>query len=146
MLPARKQLLHSMPRFFENEWDTLFDWSNRNFSKDQTTLPSVNIKEDEDSFTLEMAAPGMKKDDFQIELDNDQLTIKSERQAEEEEKEERYTRKEFSYESFQRTFNLNNQVINQSEIKAEYTDGVLRLTLPKREEAKKQPSRLIEIS
>ena len=106
----------------------------------------MNIRETEDSYFLEMAAPGMKKEDFTIELDNDQLTIRSEMKEEAEENNKKYTRKEFSYESFQRIFNLNKQVVNQAEIKAEYTDGILTLTLPKREEAKEQPSRLIEIS
>ena len=146
MLPVRKRFVNRMPEFFDNEWETLFDWSNKNFSSNKSTMPSVNIKETDDNFVLEMAAPGMKKEHFVIELDKDQLTIKSEQNAENEESNEKYTRKEFSYESFQRTFNLNNQVINQSDIQAEYTDGVLRLTLAKREEAKQQPARLIEVS
>ena len=146
MLPIRKQVVNRMPRFFDSEWETLFDWTDKNFSGSNSTLPAVNIRETEDSYFLEMAAPGMKKEDFTIELDNDQLTIRSEMKEEAEENNKKYTRKEFSYESFQRIFNLNKQVVNQAEIKAEYTDGILTLTLPKREEAKEQPSRLIEIS
>ena len=146
MLPIRKQVVNRMPSFFDSEWETLFDWTDKNFSGSNSTLPAVNIRETEDSYFLEMAAPGMKKEDFTIELDNDQLTIKSEMKEEAEENNKKYTRKEFSYESFQRIFNLNKQVVNQAEIKAEYTDGILTLTLPKREEAKEQPSRLIEIS
>lgn len=146
MLPIRKQVVNRMPSFFDSEWETLFDWTDKNFSGSNSTLPAVNIRETEDSYFLEMAAPGMKKEDFTIELDNDQLTIRSEMKEEAEENNKKYTRKEFSYESFQRIFNLNKQVVNQAEIKAEYTDGILTLTLPKREEAKEQPSRLIEIS
>jgi HSP20 family protein len=96
---------------------------------------------------VEMAAPGMKKDDFQIELDNNVLTIRSESKNEKEEKDgEIYTRREFSYRSFQRSFNLNNEVVDNTKIKATYQDGLLHLVLPKKEEAKPKPARTIKIS
>jgi HSP20 family protein len=94
-----------------------------------------------------MAAPGMRKDDFQIEVVNNVLTIKSEVKSESEQKEEDiYTRKEFSYQSFQRSFNLNNSVVDDAKIKATYKDGILSVTLPKKEEAKPKPPRAIKIS
>src|SRR4026208_1007731 len=79
----------------------------------ENTIPAVNIKETGDSFLVEMAAPGMEKKDFKIELDGNALTISSEKQNESEEKEgENYNRKEFSYQSFYRTFNLPKEVVN----------------------------------
>jgi len=94
-----------------------------------------------------MAAPGMKKSDFQIELNNNVLTIRSEVQRDEEEKTANgFLRREFSYQSFQRSFNLNNKVVDDAKIKATYQDGILRLNLPKKEEAKEKPARLIKIS
>jgi HSP20 family protein len=125
----------------------LFDWTNSNFSPTNTTLPAVNIKETEDHFTVEVAAPGMKKEDFSIELDNNLLTISSEKTDEREQKDgERYTKREFSYQSFQRSFTLPQNMVMEEKIEAKYKDGVLHLTIPKKEEAKKKPRRNIKIS
>jgi HSP20 family protein len=121
---------------------TVTNWKN--------STPAVNIKETEDGFNLELAAPGLEKEDFKLELDNDVLTISAEKKVENEttegndEKAEKYTRREFSYQSFQRTFTLP-ETIDVSKINASYQNGVLMVTLPKKEEAKPQPSRLIEI-
>ena len=129
-------------RFFDND---LFDWSNKNFSLTNTTLPSVNILEDDNSYEVEMAAPSLNKDDFKIELNNDVLTISSEKQTENETKEgQRYTRKEFSYQSFSRSFTLPDSVDNDK-IKAKYENGVLKVTIPKREDAKPRPVKQIAI-
>lgn len=129
----------------------LFDWLDaagigRNTS--QTTLPSVNILESGSDFKVEMAVPGMKKEDFKVELDNNTLSIQAEISTEHEgdnEDSARYARKEFSYQSFRRTFYLPNTVENEK-IEATYQDGVLRLIIPKREEAKKKPVKTIQIS
>jgi HSP20 family protein len=145
MLPVKSSLLPGFSRFFDDDWNTLFDWSNSNFSGTQTTLPSVNIRENENSFVVEMAAPGMKKEDFQVELKNNVLSIKSEVQNQTTEN-KGYTRREFSYQSFQRSFNLNNKVVDDAKITARYENGILMLTLPKKEEAKEKPARLIKIS
>lgn len=114
----------------------------------ESTLPSINVKESNDDYLLEVAAPGMKKDDFKIELNDDVLTISSEKQQTNEEKdsEGNYTRREFSYQSFTRSFTLPSQKIMGDNIQAKYTDGILYITIPKREEAKKKPSRVIDIS
>jgi HSP20 family protein len=129
-------------RFFEND---VFDWSNRNFSDTNTTLPSVNIKEDKDGFEVEVAAPGFEKGDFSIELDNDVLTISSEKKLENETKEgQRFSRREFSYQSFRRSFTLPNTVENDK-IAAKYENGVLKISIPKKEEAKPRPARQIAI-
>lgn len=109
--------------------------------------PAVNVKENDDKFIVEVAAPGMKKEDFEIELNNNLLSISSEVKEENktEDKEEKYTRREFRYASFKRSFTLPESIDN-SKIAADYKDGVLKIELPKREEAKVQPKRLIEIS
>lgn len=147
MLPVKNSLLPTVSRFFDEDWNSLFDWTHRNFSSFQSTLPQVNIKETDENYIVEVAAPGMKKEDFQIELHNNVLTIKSEVKKESEDNtENQYTRREFSYQSFQRSFNLNNRVVDDSKINATYQDGILSLTLAKKEEAKAKPARLIEIS
>ena len=99
-------------------------------------IPAVNIKEENDKFVLEMAAPGMKKDDFQINLDNYQLTISSEKSEKNEEKKDNYTRREFMYSTFSRSFTLP-KTIDVDKIKADYKNGILTLTLPKKEEEAK---------
>jgi len=109
-----------------------------------SNVPSVNIKENEKDFELELAVPGRKKDDFNIEIDNDVLTISSELKHEDEVKSENYTRREFGYTSFKRAFTLP-ETINADNIKANYEDGILKFTLPKKEEALPKPKRLIEL-
>ena len=129
-------------------WNKLFDdeFFNMNFSPSGTTLPSVNIRETKDNLMVEVAAPGMRKEDFKIELDNNIMIISSERsQAKgDKDKEGHYTRREFSYQSFQRTFTLSNNV-HSANISARYKDGVLNIVIPKREEVKQNSSRFIEI-
>ncbi len=130
-------------RFFEND---LFDWSSRNYSSTNTTLPSVNIKETNDGFEVEMAAPGLNKKDFSIELNQDVLTISSEKKIENEVKDgEQFTKREFSYQSFSRSFTLPNTVDNDK-IKAKYDNGILKVFIPKKEEAKPKPPKQIAIS
>ncbi|WP_430412425.1 Hsp20/alpha crystallin family protein [Kordia sp.] len=110
-----------------------------------TNTPAVNIKETADNFTLEVAAPGKVKEDFILSLDHDLLTISAEEKKEEVETEDNYTRKEFSFSSFKRSFKLP-QTVNREEINATYTNGILNVVLPKREEDKVKPKRTIEIS
>jgi HSP20 family protein len=141
MIPTRfaNQDLSLLDRFFSN------DVFNRDYSETNTTLPSVNIKETEDKFGVEVAVPGFEKEDFNIELNNNELTISSEKKDKHEDKEdERYTRREFSYQSFRRSFTLPDTVDGEK-ISAKYTNGVLHVDIPKREEAKPKPARLIEI-
>lgn len=123
--------------FFSPKWSE--------FSTTGTTIPAVNIVETSDDFQVEMAAPGMNKNDFHVELDNDVLIISSEKQDNREESEMSYSRREFSYQSFSRKFHLPNTV-ETDKIKAKYNDGVLRLVIPKKEEAKQKPVRQISIS
>ncbi|TRO65334.1 Hsp20/alpha crystallin family protein [Christiangramia sabulilitoris] len=136
-----------LPSVFDDMFRT--DWlgGTTNVNSIGTSIPAVNIMESEDSFNVEVAAPGMSKEDFNIELDNDVLTISSEEKKEEEstDKNGRFTRKEFSYRSFKRAFSLPDSV-DSSKISASYENGVLEIALPKKEEAKVQAKRLIDIS
>ena len=110
-----------------------------------TTLPPVNIHESDNELTIEMAAPGMRKENFKIDLNDNQLNIRYQDEKKEEEKKSgSQWRKEYSFESFERTFALP-AMIMQDNIEANYTDGILRITLPKKEEARKKPARAINI-
>ena len=129
--------------FFGRE---LFNWGNNNFSSTRTTMPSVNIRETGDNYEVEVAAPGMEKKDFKITLDGNLLTISSFKQQSNEETNDRYTRREFSYQSFQRSFELPKDVVDQDNINARYENGLLYLTIPKKEEVRRKEPKLIEIS
>ena len=124
----------------------LFDTDWLSSSDTGTSIPKVNIHESESGFTVEVAAPGMSKDDFEVTLDNNLLTISSElRKEDEDTSDSQYTRKEFSFQSFQRTFTLP-ETVDANKIAAQYNNGILELVLPKREEAKKKPLKTIKIS
>ena len=140
--------LFSLPTLLSDDFFSrdFFNWGLSNNSNTGTTIPAVNIKETANAFEVEMAAPGMTKKDFRIELDNNVLTITSEKNTEQEQKDdERYSRKEFSYQSFQRTFTLSKEVVDDDKIEAKYENGVLYLLIPKKEEAKQKPARMIQI-
>jgi HSP20 family protein len=109
------------------------------------SLPKVNIKETADAYFVEMAVPGLKKSDFQIDLDNQILSIATEVEEENETKEQNYTRREFGYSSFKRSFTLP-ETVDDGKIKANYNEGILSIHLPKKEEAKQKPPRNIKIS
>ena len=125
------------------------DWlgGTTNVNSIGTSIPAVNIQETEDMFKVEVAAPGKTREDFNIELDNDVLTISAEEKKENEttEKNGKFTRKEFSYSNFKRAFSLP-ETVNSEEISASYENGVLMINPPKKEEAKVQPKRMIQIS
>jgi HSP20 family protein len=141
MTIARFPFFPSMlDRFWDNE---MMDRASSNYSSTNTSLPAVNIKETEDDFMIEVAAPGMKKEDFSINYDNGRLTISSEKQ---EEASDNYNRREFSYQSFCRSFEVADNIIDNQKIKAKYADGILYITLPKREEIKPKPAKQISIS
>jgi len=140
--------LNPLPMLFDDFFNRdLFDWSSSNFSNTNTTMPAVNIRETGENYEVEVAAPGMSKNDFKVELDGNVLTISSERTSKNEENDnERYARKEFSYQSFQRTFTLQKDVVDIDKIQAKYENGLLHLLIPKKEEAKQKPPKLIHIS
>ncbi|GHA43805.1 heat-shock protein [Salinimicrobium marinum] len=136
-----------LPSVFDDMFKT--DWlgGTTNVNSIGTSIPAVNIHETDDNFTVAVAVPGKTKEDFNIELDNDVLTISSEEKKENEVSENngKYTRKEFSYSRFKRAFSLPESVDGEK-ISAAYNNGVLEINLPKKEEAKVQAKRMIEIS
>ncbi len=137
---------NSFPSLFDRFFDDdMMDWSNSNYSTTNTTLPRVNIKETKDDYVIEVAAPGMKKDDFKINYDNGKLSISSEVESKSN-PDVRYTRHEFSYQSFKRTFDVPRELVDAEKISAKYEDGILCMTLPKREEIKPKPAKQISIS
>ena len=140
-------LLNPLPVNFDDFFNRdLFNWGNSNFSDTNTSVPAVNIKETAENYEVEVAAPGMSKKDFKVELDGNTLIISSERSHQNEERaDERYSRKEFSYQSFKRTFILQKDVVDIDKIEAKYENGLLQLLIPKKEEAKPKPPRLIQI-
>ena len=109
------------------------------------SLPSVNVKDNDDAYTVEMAVPGLKKSDFDISVDNNLLSVSAELETDSKDENENYTRREFGYSSFKRTFSLP-ETVEGEKISAKYEDGILKVNLPKRDEAKKKPSKQIKVS
>jgi len=127
----------SAPSLFDDffkPWNEWFD--DRRFFNRVNNVPSVNITENNNSYNVALAAPGLKKEDFKIDVDGNMLTISSEKEERKEEKDEKYTRKEYSYSSFSRSFTLPEDVKEES-IEASYENGVLNLKLPRKENGKK---------
>lgn len=140
MLPTirnRKEAPSVFDDFFNK--DLLSDF----FTAERNT-PAVNVSEEKDKYKIEVAAPGLKKKDFNVNLEDNILTISSEKEDENEEKDKNYMRKEFYYSSFSRSFTLPDNV-KAEEIKATHSDGVLTVEVPKKEESKAKPSKQIEI-
>jgi HSP20 family protein len=125
-----------MPTVMEDFFKPWNDWFDGGLLGRSINIPAVNITEQKDEFMVSLAAPGLKKDDFKIDVDGNLLTISSEKEEKKEEKEARYTRKEYNYTSFERSFTIPDEV-NKEKIEARYEDGILKLALPKKEEAKK---------
>lgn len=118
-----------------------------NFFEPQTgiSVPAVNIVEGKDDFRIEVAAPGLDKDDFKVEMDNNVLSISSEKERKNEINDENYMRREFSYSSFCRTFTMPDSV-DADKIKASHKNGILEIVIPKRDEAKQKPKKQIRIN
>lgn len=142
----KSEQLPSIFNDFFRPWESLFDFNGgsliNNFNP--ISVPAVNIVENKDNYEVSLAAPGMKKDDFNIDIDASTLTISAEKEEKREEKDERFTRKEFSFTTFSRSFSLPDWV-NKDKIDASYENGLLKLVLPKTEEAKKIASRHISV-
>ncbi|HLO58915.1 MAG TPA: Hsp20/alpha crystallin family protein [Bacteroidales bacterium] len=143
MLPSlktRNAWPNLVEEFFNGDlFPRFFDAENRQ------SLPAVNIIEGKDDYRIEVAAPGLRKEDFRINLDNNVLTVSSEREEKKESNEEKVMRKEFNYYSFSRSFTLP-QTVDSEKIQASHKDGILHIMIPKRDEAKQKPSRDIKIS
>ena len=114
-------------------------------SNSTSSMPAVNIREDDKNYVLDLAVPGIDKKDLKIDINEDVLTISSETKSESEESRDGYKRKEFSYSEFCRSFYIPENV-NREKIEANYKDGVLSVSLPKQEEEKNKITRKIEIS
>ena len=122
--------------WFNDVFDSLFNDSVLN-DRFVTKTPAVNIAETENEFQIELAVPGLKKEDFKINLDKNVLSVSAEKKAENIEEGKKYSKREYSYTSFVRSFTLP-EVADQAKIEAEYTDGILKLNVAKKEEAKVQ--------
>lgn len=136
------------PRNTWNEFPLTFDdlFNDWNSGSTRSHLPAVNISEDSDQYKVEVNAPGFSKEDFKIHIENNTLTISVEKKMENVEKVEKFTRKEFEYRSFERSFKLPKDHVNETNISANYESGILKLGLPKAEEVKPKPARVIEIA
>ncbi len=142
-----------------NNRNRLFPWNNgglRNLLnydpfinddllEDDSFMPAMNVKEHDKDFEIEFAAPGFSKKDFDVSIDGDMLHVCGEKSMEKEEKDDDYTRKEFSYNSFKRSLKLPETVNADKKVKASYNDGILKLNLLKKEESKTTPKKKIEI-
>ncbi len=145
LIKRSNSLFPGVPTFFDDFLTKdVFDWSKANRSYG-SSLPAVNIKEDDDNFEVDVAVPGLKKDDFDIKLEKDVLTISSEKETNTESNGNNYMRREFQYSSFKRTFSLPENAVNGDKVEANYTNGVLHILLPKKEEVKPKPAKTIKI-
>ncbi len=136
---------HSTPIIPNVFNELLKDMNLLNFSDTNSNIPAVNVYETVDDFVVSVAVPGLDKKDFIIDLEKDILTISSEKNAEKEVEKNNYTHKEYSYQSFKRSFTLPKNTVDNEKVTAKYINGELIINIPKREEAKPKPARLIEI-
>ncbi len=142
---ALTRMTERMPSLFNEllrPWGDVFsegDWGTTTMN-----VPAVNISEQDNQYLVSLAAPGMKKNDFKIEVDGNMLTISSEKEESTEETDKKFTRKEYNYSSFSRSFSLPEE-IKQENIQAKYEDGVLKVTLPRKEAAKKPEVKKIAV-
>lgn len=118
---------------------------NDDFFNLEKSLPAMNVKEHENDFEIELAAPGFEKSDFHIAINDNLLEVSAKKDNEETTEDEDYTRKEFNYNYFKRTMELPSTVNQDQDAKASYKNGILKLTLVKNEEAKEKPKRLIQV-
>ena len=143
---ALAKVAERMPSVFDDffkPWNEWFD--NDGLRGRAMNVPAVNITEHKDEYQVSLAAPGLKKDDFKIDVNGNMLTISSEKEENKEEKDKRFTRKEYSYSSFSRSFTLPEE-INKEKIVAKYEDGVLKLSLPRKAQAKMPSAKQIAVT
>lgn len=142
---ALSRLSEKRPAIFDNffkPWNEFF--GNEELWNRTINVPAVNIKEGKDEYSVSLAAPGLKKDDFRIDVEGDMLTISCEKEETKEEKEKKFTRKEYNYSSFSRSFTLPADV-NREKIDAHYSDGVLNISLPRKANGKKESATQITV-
>lgn len=127
---------------FFKPWNEWFD--NDNLWNRTMNVPAVNITEQKDAYMVSLAAPGLKKEDFTIDVEGNMLTISSKKEERTEETDKKFTRKEYSYSSFSRSFTLPEE-INMEKIDAKYENGILNISLPRTEAAKKTSAKHIAV-
>lgn len=140
-------LLPELPTLFDDpivrNW---FTWPFNRTDSESGTLPAVNISETNDSYQISVAAPGMTRNDFKVELDNNRLIISGQKNEQKEETSENFLRREFSYQSFTRSFTLAEKQVDGNKIQAKYADGILHITVPKSPETKSKMAKVIPVS
>jgi HSP20 family protein len=148
LVKNNRSLFPVIPSFFDDMTRDWLNWPLVNGNSDRGSVPAVNVRETNDAYELEVAAPGMSKQDFKVELDNNRLVISAEKQHDHEEQDNdgNYSRREFSYQSFVRAFHLPERMVEGERISAKYNDGILYISIPKKEEAKVKPAKQIEIA
>jgi HSP20 family protein len=132
-----------LPTGFNDFFRPWNDWFDGSWVK-TLNVPAVNIAESDTDFKISVATPGLKKEDLKVDIDGDILTISAEKEENKEEKDKKYTRKEYNYSSFSRSFTIPDEV-TKDKIEANYQEGVLKLTLPKGEKAKKTSAKSIAV-
>jgi len=146
MTLARRCSSDFYPASLENLFNgSEFNLGLPNLKETRATTPAVNIIENQDDFTIEVAAPGLKKENFSIELNKDRITLSLEKKDEETTESGQYQTREFNYRSFKKNFYLGENIVDTDKISAKYCDGILQLILPKTEQAKPKPAREIAI-
>ncbi|GAB5540135.1 MAG: Hsp20/alpha crystallin family protein [Salibacteraceae bacterium] len=139
LVRKNRPIWNEFPLMFDdlmNEWST---------GSQGTFTPAVNIKESGEEFVLELSVPGFGKDDINVTIEDQRITISSELEKEENSEAEGYTRREFMKRSFERSFTLPKGVINSDKVKANYENGILLITLPKLDEVKPKPAKRLKI-
>jgi HSP20 family protein len=149
LVRTNNTLFPSLPSLIDNFFSGELLDSSLASNHTSSMVPAVNIQETNDFLKIEVAAPGLKREDFRLNLENDILTISSQREEERGEHNDsfgNYTRKEFSYQSFLRSFTLPEDKVEREKISARYADGILAITIPKRRDSKDNLSRQITIN
>lgn len=147
MLSKRNDSYPAFSNLFGDFFDKAFsDWNSTNYLLTNTTLPAVNIQESKDDYMVSMTIPGMSKKDFKIDLNDNLLIISSGKKEEKKKEEVNFSRQEYSYEFFCRSFTFPKNVVNDEKISAKYENGELKVLIPKKEEARPKEPKLIKIN
>ena len=139
---------HSFPYLVESLFDRSLHtpFFQKNYEDNVSTAPLVNVYETKDEYIIDLAVPGIKKNDVRLHIENDVLEVFYDTKKDEAEKKGKYTHREFSFYSFSKSFTLPKGKVNTDDVQATYEKGILTVSLPKREEAKPKPKRVIEVS
>ena len=138
------KLGEKIPSVFDDFFKPWNEWFDSGLTTRTMKVPAVNITEQKNQYLVSLAAPGLKKEDLKINVDGNMLTINSEKEESKEEKEKTFTRKEYNYSSFSRCFTLPEE-INQEKIEAKYEDGVLKISLPRKDGMNKPAAKQIAV-